>query len=122
MRKTWLVTGSNRGLGMATVQAALEAGGMRTGWGSGAARGQGAILPDYDSSVGGMRRMLRACAGLEVGHPAKIARVIVELTRRIALPYHLTFGSDALAAFDAAERERREQAEGWLPVSRLVDF
>jgi hypothetical protein len=84
---------------------------MRTGWGSGATRGQGAILPGYDSSVGGMRRMLRACAELEVGDPAKIVRVIVELTHRTAL-----------AAFDAAERERREQAEGWLPVSRSIDF
>lgn len=81
MRKTWLVTGSNRGLGMATVQAALEA-----------------------------------------GDPEKIARVIVELTRRTVLPCHLILGSDALAAFDAAERERREQAEGWLSVSRSVDF
>jgi NAD(P)-dependent dehydrogenase (short-subunit alcohol dehydrogenase family) len=134
----WAVSGFTEILARETASfgvraISVEPGGMRTDWAANAAgaaenapestaEGSAAVDTEYESSVGEMRRMLGAYAGHEVGDPAKIAKVIVNLSRSETLPMHLLLGSDALAAFDAAENERRREADAWLAVSKSVDF
>jgi NAD(P)-dependent dehydrogenase (short-subunit alcohol dehydrogenase family) len=70
----------------------LEPGGMRTDWASEARRDVDGMLPDYDQSVGKMLRLLEAYGGHEVSDPAKIATLIVQLSRRDDLPLRLLLG------------------------------
>jgi NAD(P)-dependent dehydrogenase (short-subunit alcohol dehydrogenase family) len=101
----------------------LEPGGMRTDWAETAGHAAaGAVLPDYADTVGATLARIRAYAGNEVGDPARIAQVILALSRREEVPAHLVLGTDALASFDAAESLRREDHERWLPVSRATVF
>jgi NAD(P)-dependent dehydrogenase (short-subunit alcohol dehydrogenase family) len=101
----------------------LEPGGMRTDWAETAGHAAaGAVLPDYAETVGAILARIRAYAGNEVGDPARIAQVILALSRREEVPAHLVLGTDALASFDAAESLRREDHERWLPVSRATVF
>lgn len=101
---------------------AVEPGGMRTDWGT-VARGQvPALLPDYEPSVGAVLGLLKDYVGREIGDPAKIAQVIVDLTRRERLPAHLLLGSDALFVCDRAEEVRRQEAAEWREVSKSTDF
>jgi hypothetical protein len=67
-------------------------GGMRTDWASEARRDVDGMLPDYDQSVGKMLRLLEAYGGHEVSDPAKIATLIVQLSRRDDLPLRLLLG------------------------------
>lgn len=95
---------------------------MRTDWGSGATAAGTTVPSDYEGSVGEARKRLGLYAGNEVGDPQKIAKVIVDLSRRDDLPSHLILGSDALKAFEAAEEIRNREMQVWLPVSRSTDF
>ena len=81
-----------------------------------------ALLPDYKSSVGAILNLLKEYVGHEIGDPAKIAQVIVDLTRRERLPAHLLLGSDALFVCDRAEEARRQEAAEWREVSTSTDF
>lgn len=102
---------------------ALEPGGMRTDWAQTAGHGAAAaVLPDYADSVGATLSRIRAYAGNEVGDPARIAQVILELARREDVPAHLVLGTDALASFDEAEGERRAAHARWLDVSSATVF
>ncbi len=101
---------------------AVEPGGMRTEWGATAQQAPIAVLPDYQPTVGAMLDMMERFVGNEVGDPAKIARVIFDLSRKQALPPHLLLGSDALHVFDKADGARQQAAAEWLAVSRSTDF
>jgi NAD(P)-dependent dehydrogenase (short-subunit alcohol dehydrogenase family) len=101
----------------------LEPGGMRTDWAETAGNAAtSAVLPDYAETVGATLARIRAYAGGEVGDPARIAQVILELAKRDDVPAHLVLGTDALASFDAAEALRRDDHARWLPVSRATVF
>jgi NAD(P)-dependent dehydrogenase (short-subunit alcohol dehydrogenase family) len=101
---------------------ALEPGGMRTDWGFSALEGEPEVLPDYAQSVGGLVALLKDYAGSEVGDPARIAKVVVDLVTHDALPHHLLLGSDALHVYGLAETLRTNQAKAWDAVSRSTDF
>lgn len=101
---------------------AVEPGGMRTEWGATAHRQPVDLLPDYRPTVGAMLDMMEHFVGNEVGDPAKIARVIFDLSRQETLPPHLLLGSDALRVFAQADAARQQAATAWLEVSRSTDF
>lgn len=101
---------------------ALEPGGMRTGWGVEARSAVPELLPEYQSSVGAFNEMLRPYIGNEAGDPAKVAAVILELTRHDKLPAHLLLGSDALQYAAMADTRRAADAEQWRSVSTSTDF
>jgi len=101
---------------------ALEPGGMRTDWGFIAGGNVPELLPDYEPSVGSIVKLMKAYAGREVGDPKKIAKLIVELPNRDALPAHLILGSDALYVFGQAEAARQKAAAEWADVSTSTDF
>ncbi|MET3712525.1 NAD(P)-dependent dehydrogenase (short-subunit alcohol dehydrogenase family) [Sphingomonas trueperi] len=100
----------------------VEPGGMRTEWGATAHREPVDLLPDYQPTVGAMLDMMARFVGNEVGDPAKIARVIFDLSRKETLPPHLLLGSDALHVFEKADGARQQAAAEWLAVSRSTDF
>jgi NAD(P)-dependent dehydrogenase (short-subunit alcohol dehydrogenase family) len=101
---------------------ALEPGWMRTSWGFVAGGKAPALLPDYEPSVGAMLGMMKAYAGNEIGDPARVAGVIVDLAYRDRLPAHLLLGSDALHVYAQAEAERQAEAKEWAAVSASTDF
>jgi NAD(P)-dependent dehydrogenase (short-subunit alcohol dehydrogenase family) len=100
---------------------AIEPGGMRTDWGFIAGEKRVDILPDYAPSVGAVLGMIGQYAGGEIGDPAKVAQVILDLTARDELPPHLLLGSDALQVFAQVDDARRKATEEWAPVSRSID-
>jgi len=100
----------------------VEPGGMRTDWGA-TAQGQAIeLLPEYQPTVGSFLEMMPKFVGNEVGDPAKIAKVVFDLTRKNDLPAHLILGSDALHVFANSDAARQKAAEDWIGVSRSTDF
>ena len=95
---------------------------MRTDWASEARRGFDGMLPDYDQSVGKMLRLMEAYGGHEVSDPAKIATLIVQLSRRDDLPLRLLLGGDALHVCNLADAERAEELERWREVTLSTHF
>jgi NAD(P)-dependent dehydrogenase (short-subunit alcohol dehydrogenase family) len=100
----------------------LEPGGMRTDWASEARRGIDDMLPDYEQSVGKMLRLLEAYSGHEISDPAKIATLIVQLSRRDELPLRLLLGGDALHVCSLADAERTEELEQWRETTLSTHF
>jgi NAD(P)-dependent dehydrogenase (short-subunit alcohol dehydrogenase family) len=100
---------------------AIEPGGMRTNWGARASENTPVILPDYETSVGALVKMLEPHWGLESGDPAKVARVILRLAEEDALPAHLLLGSDAVRFAAQAEAARAADAARWRQISLSTD-
>lgn len=100
----------------------LEPGGMRTDWASEARSGINDLLPDYEQTVGNMLRLLQAYGGHEISDPAKIAALIVELSRRDQLPLRLLLGGDALHVCSLADTERAEEQERWRETTLSTHF
>lgn len=100
----------------------LEPGGMRTEWAGEARREGTAILPAYEASVGKILDLLAAYGGNEIGDPAKIAALIVDLSRRNDLPLRLLLGGDALFVCEQAETQRTAQQAQWRDVTLSTHF
>jgi hypothetical protein len=80
------------------------------------------LLPEYEPSVGAALKMLTAYAGHEVGDPAKIAKLVVDITACESLPAHLLLGSDALLVCQRADTARQKAAAEWAAKTASVDF
>jgi NAD(P)-dependent dehydrogenase (short-subunit alcohol dehydrogenase family) len=100
---------------------ALEPGGMRTDWGKRARGNTPELLPDYEASVGVFIKMLEGHWGHEMGDPAKVAQVILQLAREEQLPAHLLLGSDAVHYARLGEEKREADAKVWHTVSISTD-
>ncbi|KUY95931.1 oxidoreductase [Burkholderia territorii] len=100
----------------------LEPGGMRTEWAAQAKRDVDGLLPDYQPSVGKMLELLGAYGGHEVGDPARIAALIVELSRRDDVPMRLLLGGDALLVCEQAESQRADEAARWRDTTLSTMF
>ena len=100
----------------------LEPGGMRTEWAAQAKRHVDGLLPDYEPSVGKILELLGSYGGHEVGDPARIAALIVELSRRDDVPMRLLLGSDALFVCEQAETQRAEEAARWRDATLSTMF
>ena len=101
---------------------AIEPGGMRTGWGEIARSRAPDVMPDYQPSVGTVMNLLKAYVGHEIGDPERVAKIVLDLAMRDALPVHLVLGSDALFVLAGADAERQKQALEWAAVSKASDF
>ncbi|WP_336800598.1 oxidoreductase [Kaistia sp. MMO-174] len=108
------------GFGVKVV--AVEPGGMRTDWGFVARGNTPPLLPDYEAGVGAMLALLKGYIGHEVGDPAKVAKVVIDLAGRDKVPAHLLLGSDALFVYGEAEAVRQADAREWAEVSASTDF
>jgi NAD(P)-dependent dehydrogenase (short-subunit alcohol dehydrogenase family) len=100
---------------------ALEPGGMRTNWGARANQDSPELLPDYESSVGEIVKMLKPLWGQENSDPEKVAQVVLHLATCDRLPAHLLLGSDAVHYAGQAEAARAADAERWREISVSTD-
>jgi len=69
-----------------------------------------------------MLRLLEAYSGHEVSDPAKIATLIVQLSRRNDPPLRLLLGGDALRVCNLADDERAAELERWREVTLSTHF
>ena len=101
----------------------LEPGGIRTNWARHAGQNAPDLLPDYETSVGSMLKMLRSLEGRSEGDPRKIADVIVQLANSDDVPVRLILGVDAEKRVQQAEAARASEAEKWrhLTVSTIFE-
>ncbi|TKC80171.1 SDR family NAD(P)-dependent oxidoreductase [Trinickia terrae] len=100
----------------------LEPGGMRTEWGHEARTTLEQLPEDYHVSMASFKALIDAYVGHEVGDPERVARLIVALASRAAVPARLLLGSDAWQYAEADEEARRETMQRWKPVTVSADF
>jgi len=101
----------------------LEPGGIRTNWARRAGQNMPDLLPDYDASVGSIRKLLQGLDGRAEGDPRKIADVIQQLANSDEVPMRLILGVDAEQRVQRAEAARAMEAEKWrhLTVSTVFE-
>jgi NAD(P)-dependent dehydrogenase (short-subunit alcohol dehydrogenase family) len=99
----------------------LEPGTMRTDMPGGSSMEIGAISEPYRLTVGFVADMLRGNNHLAPNDPAKVARLIVDITRMAEPPMRLLVGSDAVEYGQAAVKELSENDERWSALSRSVN-
>jgi NAD(P)-dependent dehydrogenase (short-subunit alcohol dehydrogenase family) len=124
----WAVGGFSDSLAMEVAPfgvkiCTLEPGGIRTNWARRASENMPDLLPDYEASVGAIRKMLRGLEGRSEGDPRKIAAVIVRLANSDEVPVRLILGVDAEKRVQRAEAARAAEAEKWryLTVSTVFE-
>src|SRR5713226_3631520 len=124
----WAVGGFSDALAMEVAPfgvklCTLEPGGIRTNWARRAGQNAPDLLPDYESSVGSILKLLRGLEGRSEGDPRKIADVIVQLANRDEVPVRLILGVDAEQRVQQAEAARAAEADKWrhLTVSTVFE-
>jgi NAD(P)-dependent dehydrogenase (short-subunit alcohol dehydrogenase family) len=122
----WAVGGFSDALAMEVAPfgvkvCTLEPGGIRTNWARRAGQNAPDLLPDYETSVGSMLKLLRSHEERSESDPRKIADVIVKLANSDEVPVRLILGVDAEERVHRAEAARTREAEKWrhLTVSTL---
>ena len=124
----WAVGGFSDALAMEVAPfgvkvCTLEPGGIRTNWARRAGQNAPDLLPDYETSVGSILKMLRSLEGRAEGDPRKIADVIVKLANSDEVPVRLILGVDAEKRVQQAESARASEAAKWrdLTISTVFD-
>jgi NAD(P)-dependent dehydrogenase (short-subunit alcohol dehydrogenase family) len=124
----WAVGGFSDALAMEVAPfgvkvCTLEPGGIRTNWARRAGQNAVDLLPDYEDSVGSMRKLLQGLEGRSEGDPRKIADVILQLANSDEVPVRLILGVDAEKRVQQAEAARAMEAEKWrhLTVSTVFE-
>ena len=124
----WAVGGFSDALAMEVAPfgvkvCTLEPGGIRTNWARRAGQNAPDLLPDYETSVGSMLKLLRSHEERSESDPRKIADVIVKLANSDEVPVRLILGVDAEERVHRAEEARTREAEKWryLTVSTLFE-
>jgi NAD(P)-dependent dehydrogenase (short-subunit alcohol dehydrogenase family) len=124
----WAVGGFSDALAMEVAPfgvkvCTLEPGGIRTNWARRAGQNTPDLLPDYETSVGPILKMLQGIEGRQEGDPRKIADVIVQLANGDKVPVRLILGVDAERRVQQAEAARASEAEKWrhLTVSTVFE-
>ena len=124
----WAVGGFSDALAMEVAPfgvkvCTLEPGGIRTNWARRAGQNAPDLLPDYETSVGSMLKLLRSHEERSESDPRKIADVIVKLANSDEVPVRLILGVDAEERVHRAEAARTREAEKWrhLTVSTVFE-
>lgn len=100
----------------------LEPGGIRTNWAKRAGENAPQLLPEYEPSVGAIRKLLAAVIGQAEGDPEKIATVIVKLANADTVPKRLILGKDAETRVQNAETARAEEAAAYRELTLSTVF
>jgi len=100
----------------------LEPGGIRTNWARRARHNPPELLPDYESTIGPILKLLLSIDGRQEGDPRKIADVIVQLAKSEDVPTRLILGVDAEKRVQRAEVVRAEEAEKWRHFTQSTVF
>jgi NAD(P)-dependent dehydrogenase (short-subunit alcohol dehydrogenase family) len=78
--------------------------------------------PEYREGMAGMQTWLNGQHGKQGGDPARLAQVLLDLTRKKQQPMHLLMGGDAVVRMtDRIKRDSESTAE-WQSVSESTDF
>src|ERR1700687_271256 len=124
----WAVGGFSDALAMEVAPfgvkvCTLEPGGIRTNWARRAGQNMPDLLPEYEASVGSIRKLLQSLEGRAEGDPRKIADVIMQLANSDEVPVRLILGVDAEKRVQQAEAARASEAEKWrhLTVSTVFE-
>jgi NAD(P)-dependent dehydrogenase (short-subunit alcohol dehydrogenase family) len=99
----------------------IEPGGMRTDW-AGSSTNAGPLRPEYEPTVGALIKRLRSTAGQEPIDPAKVGRLLLEITKMDEPPLHLPLGKYAVDSIRDSMRTLMEDDARWAETGRSVDF
>jgi NAD(P)-dependent dehydrogenase (short-subunit alcohol dehydrogenase family) len=103
---------------------ALEPGGLRTSWGKRAYSERAdrpALLPDYEATVGAVRKQLESYWGNEEGDPARVAQLVLKVADAAHLPPHILLGSGAFKFVRQVEQARAADGDRWRAVTDSID-
>ncbi|AGI24806.1 short-chain dehydrogenase/reductase SDR [Pseudomonas sp. ATCC 13867] len=79
-------------------------------------------LPDYDETVGKVRRMAQDYNHAQPGNPAKLADALLALVGAPNPPQRLPLGSDTVARIEAKNQLVAEELAQWKAVALSTDF
>lgn len=79
-------------------------------------------LPDYEETVGAMRRFAHGANHAQPGDPSKLAGAIIGLVDAPNPPQRLPLGSDALARISAKHSLVEAEMAVWKPLTLSTDF
>ncbi|WP_330114479.1 oxidoreductase [Pseudomonas sp. JS3066] len=79
-------------------------------------------LPDYDETVGAMRRFAEGANHAQPGDPSKFAGAMLELVNAANPPQRLALGSDAVARIAAKHSLVDGEVAEWKALSMSTDF
>jgi len=80
------------------------------------------IIDDYAETSGKVRAFAKSVSLQQPGDPARLARVVVELSRAENTPLRLALGSDTVAAIEAKNAQVATELHAWRDVSVSTDF
>lgn len=98
----------------------VEPSGFATDW-AGSSMEIGEIPAQYADTVGAMNTVRRSAA-VGAGDPARAAEILVRLSRRDELPYHLPLGVNAVEGSIRQDETLLAQDRKWAAVGRSADF
>ncbi|HGT0998938.1 TPA: hypothetical protein ACMVZ1_000712 [Enterococcus faecium] len=95
--------------------------GMRTDW-AGSSMTIFPVSEPYKQTVGAFVKVIHDHRGQQPGDPAKIAKVITDLTDMDEPPLRLLMGSDAVAYAEAASKALSDSDTKWKHLSESINF
>ncbi|WP_375738673.1 oxidoreductase [Pseudomonas boanensis] len=79
-------------------------------------------LPDYEDTVGAMRRFAHGANHAQPGNPDRLATAIMALVDAPNPPQRLPLGSDAVARIESKNRLVEEELATWRHLALSTDF
>ena len=80
------------------------------------------VIADYVDTAGKVRAVAKSVSLQQPGDPARLARVVVELSRSDNPPLRLPLGSDTVAAIEAKNDLVSKELDAWRAVAISTDF
>lgn len=99
----------------------VEPSGFATDW-AGSSMTVGEIPDAYAHTVGHMSSAVRKSADITAGDPARAAEILVRMSRRVHIPYHLPLGVNASEGSIALDEKLLAEDRRWRAVGRSADF
>lgn len=99
----------------------VEPSGFRTDW-AGASMTVHEVPDAYADTVGAMRAAAGDSGAIMAGDPQRAAEILVKMTRRQDIPYHLPLGVNAAEGSIALDEQLLADDRKWRAVSRSADF
>lgn len=81
----------------------------------------GHIIPDYDQTVGEMRKFATQANKKQPGDPVKLAKAIVKVANAEKPPVHLPLGTDSLQRYREKTENFEKDIETWYDVITGTD-
>ncbi|MEE6170098.1 MULTISPECIES: SDR family NAD(P)-dependent oxidoreductase [unclassified Mycolicibacterium] len=99
----------------------VEPSGFRTDW-AGASMTVHEVPDAYADTVGAMRAAAGDSGAIMAGDPQRAAEILVKMTRRQDIPYHLPLGVNSAEGSIALDEQLLADDRKWRAVSRSADF